>query len=96
MFLDGLPIDERSIGAAKVLKKGIVQYRDNDCMLATDGEIVYLDIVMWLATNGGALLTQGKFLENQTVHTENQLRHSSFLTLNPSFHPAPVVAPEAI
>jgi hypothetical protein len=75
MLLDGLPIDERAVGAAQILKKGIIEYGNHHRVLTRDRQIVDLDIVVRLAADRGALLVQGNFLEHRGFHAEYELSH---------------------
>src|SRR3989304_5047458 len=81
MLLDLLAVDKRAVGAAQILQERVIQNTDNDGMLAAHRQIVDLDVVMRLATDGSTFLCKGVLLQYQAVHAENQLRHSIFPTL---------------
>src|SRR5258706_12226 len=57
-------------------------------------QIVDLDIVVRFAADGGTFLGQRDFLQDQAVHTEYQLRHSSIPLLK-LFEPAHHLAYDA-
>ena len=81
MLLDRVAVDQRAVGAAKVLHERIVQDGDDHRVLAADRQIVDLDVVMRLAADRGALLGKRDLLEHQAVHAEYQFRHSWSLRL---------------
>jgi hypothetical protein len=68
-------IDVSAIGAVQILQKGIVEDRHDHGMVAGDGQIVDLDVVLRLTPNGDALLVERNFLEHQVVHAEYELSH---------------------
>jgi hypothetical protein len=75
VLLDGLAIDEGSVGAAQILQKGIIEDGDHHRVLAGNRQIVDLDVVVRFAPDGGALLDQGNFLEHRGFHAEYELSH---------------------
>lgn len=75
MLLDRLPIDQRTVGAIQIFQKRIIENCHHRRMLTADRQIVDLNIVGRTTANRHALLGQGNFLQNQTVHAQYQLRH---------------------
>ena len=81
MLLDRLAIDQRTVGAVEVFEEGVGQNGDDYGVIAGNGEIVDLDVVMRLASDGQALLVKRDLLENQPVHRQDQFCHLVFLVL---------------
>src|SRR6266853_1611128 len=77
VLLDRLTVDHGAVGAAEILEKRVLQDGDDDGVFPAYCQIIDLDVVVRLAADGGAFLGQSNFLEDQAVHAEYQLRHSS-------------------
>ncbi len=75
VLLDLLTIHEGAVGAVLILEEGIMKNRHDNRMHTRNGQIVDLDIVLRLATNGDPLLVERDFLEHQVVHAEYELSH---------------------
>ncbi len=54
VLLDRLAIDQRTVGAVQVFEEGVGQDGDNGGVVAGDGEVVDLDIVVRFAPDGRA------------------------------------------
>src|SRR5207248_9545792 len=77
VLLDRLSVDHGAVGATEILEKRVLQDGDDDGMFPAHCQVVDLDVVVWLASDRGTFLGQSNLLEDQAVHTEYQLRHSS-------------------
>ncbi len=62
MLLDELAVDIGAVGAAEILEEGILEYGNDLGMLATDRQVIDLDVVAGFAAQGGGLLGQRVFL----------------------------------
>src|SRR6267378_1114345 len=76
VLLDRVAVDDRAVGAAEVLEERVVEDRHDHGVLTAHREIVDLDVIVGLAADGGPLLRQGDFLENEAIHAEYQFRHT--------------------
>src|SRR5579885_2166337 len=79
VLLDELAVDVGAVGAAQILKEGIVQNGDDERVLAAHGEVVDLDVVVGFAADGGTFLGQLVFLLYHTVQAEYEFRHAFIL-----------------
>src|SRR5262249_1968282 len=87
VLLDRLPVHQSSVGTAQILQERVVQDRHDHGMLAADRKIVDDNIVVWLATECGALLAERIFTDHHAIEAQDQLRHRSILVshLNQAF-----------
>ena len=78
MLLDRVAVDQGAVSRPEVFQKRIVEYGHNACMLTADRQILDLDIILRLATDGHPLLVQVHFPDHRTLKTEYHLRHDCF------------------
>src|SRR5208282_2832205 len=81
MFLDQLAVDIGAIGTVQVLQEGVVEYIDDQGVVAADRRIIDPYVVIREPPYGIALLVHVVFRKDLTVQAEHQTCHSDSISL---------------
>ena len=79
VFLDEFAVDVCPVRTAEIFEKRIVEYRNDQCVLTTDGKIVDLDVIVGFPADGNPFVLQREFPLHCPIHAQNHLRHRSVL-----------------